>query len=112
MTGFANSPSDRVSRDGGVLSATVSVGDGGNAIQATSVPTPCRECYVAISPATPFAVHFAINTSVNVSLGAFLPISSGSGFEPVRIPIDDVSKIWLQSGGIPVKKIINITFRT
>ena len=112
MTGFANVEVGRVSRDGGVLAATITLADGTNPIRATSVPTPCRECYVGISPSRPFSIHFAINTSVNVSLGALLPTPDGRRYGPLRIPIDDVSKLWFQSATLPFDRVINITYRT
>lgn len=88
MTGFANTPVDRVSTDGGVVQVTLSTvaipGNGGTEL-------PCRECYV--TPEIGAAeMHVAINTSTNVSKGFILATASlGS---PTRIPIDDVNKLW------------------
>ncbi len=115
MTGFANVPVDRVSQGGGVIGILVSDA----ATQATSTPTPCRECYISYCPSiitTNQLVHFAIGTSLTVSLGACLPKSGvsdslGPGSAgALRVPIDDVSKLWFWGTAANCK--VGITYRT
>lgn len=107
MTDFSNAPADRVSNNGGVVGVTLL----SLATQATTTETGCRECYITSALASN-AVHFAINTSLTVSLGAFLPAASVAGGlhpTPVRVPIDDVSKLWF----FGVKAgLVGITYRT
>ncbi len=113
MTGFANVEVDRVSAGGGVLQASITGGT--RTVRATSVPTPCRECYVfAQAGIIAFDTYCAINTSVNVSLGATIPTVKSTGREvspAMRVPIDDVSKLWFHSPSAPGTKLINITYR-
>ncbi len=109
MTGFANAPVDRVSQGGGVVGVTLL----SLATQATTTVTSCRECYIT-SAEVSNAVHFAIGTSLTVSLGAFLPAATGNLVSvaaptPVRVPIDDVSKLWFF--GITAG-LVGITYRT
>jgi len=116
MSLFSNAEVDRVSNSGGVVGIVVS----DSATQATTVPTPCRECYVSYCPSTATIagnmVHFAINTSLTVSLGATLPKSIpanslGPGSDgSLKIPIDDVSKLWFYSIATAAK--VGITYRT
>ncbi len=107
MTGFANAPVDRVSQDGGVVGVTLL----SLATQATTTVISCRECYITSALASN-AVHFAIGTSLTVSLGAFVPAASVAGGErppPVRVPIDAVSKLWFF--GVTAG-LVGITYRT
>ncbi|KKL90439.1 hypothetical protein LCGC14_1904670 [marine sediment metagenome] len=109
MTDFANTPSDRVSRDGGHVGVTLL----SLATQATTTETGCRECYIT-SGAVSNAVHFSINTSTTVSLGALVPAIgalavSAPSPTPLRVPIDDVSKLWFF--GITAG-LVGITYRT
>ena len=109
MTGFANAEVDRVSQGGGALAVTLL----SLATQATTTVTSCRECYIN-SANTSNAVRFSINSSTTPSLGAFLPavgvVSDGQqGPGPMRVPIDDVGKLWffgVENG------VVGITYRT
>lgn len=115
MSGFSNAPSDIVSRDGGVATP---VANAGTTARVTSVPTPCRECYVFAQPGLlARTTYFAINTSVNVSLGATVPTISTAAAarantQPLRVPIDDVSKLWFFSAIAPGGGRVQITYRT
>ncbi len=109
MTGFANVQVNKVSQDGGVVGVVLLSG----ATQATTTETACRECYITSALASN-AVHFSIGTSLAVSLGAFVPAASVTGGErppPVRVPIDDVGKLWFFAADIGTK-VVNITYRT
>ncbi len=115
MTGFANADVQRVSQGGGSLQVTMPA-LGAVAIQATSTPTPCRECYIDVpSAGTNRDVHFAINTSVNVSLGAHIPSTSGdnkSRFSALRVPIDDLSKLWFWQTSFFLDNVVGVSYRT
>lgn len=126
MSLFSHAEVDRVSAGGGVIGVTVSnqATNGGShlAVQATSTPTPCRECYISHCPSIATgagnAVHFAIDVSVNVSLGATVPKSiPGNSLGPgssgvLRLPIDDVSKLWFFNTSDTVIAKVGITYRT
>ena len=107
MTGFSNTE-DRISYSGGHVGVTLL----SLATQATTTETGCRECYITSANASN-AVHFSINTSTTVSLGAFLPsaesTASVAASPALRVPIDDVSKLWffgVENG------LVGITYRT
>ncbi len=108
MTGFSNAE-DRISYSGGHVGVTLL----SLATQATTTETGCRECFITSVNASD-AVRFSINVSTTVSLGALLPaagvVSDGhQGPGPVRVLIDDVSKLWffgVEAG------LVGITYRT
>lgn len=109
MSGFANAEVDIVSQGGGVVGVTLL----SLATQATTTATECRECYIT-SAEVSNAVHFAIGTSLTVSLGAFLPAAAPAMVSvptpsPLRVPIYDVSKLWF----FGVKAgLVGISYRT
>lgn len=109
MTGFANVEVDRVSQGGGVVGVTLL----SLATQATTTVVSCRECYIT-SAEVSNAVHFAIGTSLTVSLGPFVPAAAPAMVSvptpsPLRVPIDAVSKLWF----FGVKTgLVGIAFRT
>lgn len=107
MSGFKNTLLTNTPTTGGVVGVTLStVAQQANA----GAELPCRECFITAN-AGAISCHVAINTSVNVSLGCIVPCASvAGGLQPIplRLPIDDVAKLWFfgTSGSI-----VNITFR-
>jgi hypothetical protein len=95
---YANVDAHVVSTDGGALTATVSLLAG---TQATSTSTPCRVCYLSQltgSTVVTFGISNETAAEAAASLGAYLPsASAGVRGEPLELPVDDVSKIYLSS---------------
>lgn len=107
MTEFANTPLTNTPQFGGVIGVTLStVAQQANAGAAV----PCREVFITAN-AGAISCHVAINTSTNVSLGCIVPSASVAGGlqpTPLRLPIDDVAKLWFFGTSA---SIVNITFR-
>jgi hypothetical protein len=87
---------------------TVAAGSTVNLNSGTILPT--KVMYLSGS-ANAGGVRFAIGTSVNVSLGAFLPTASvGAPYPaPLELPLDDAAKVWVFAS---VAASVGCTYRT
>ena len=101
MTLYANTPVHVVSTGGGVVKIIVPANTATQANGGTSIP--CRSLYLTRNGGAA-NVHWAINTSTNVSLGAVI----NSEIDAPDIAIDDVSKIWVFSTAVAS---VGITYR-
>lgn len=98
MSDYKNTPIDIASGGGGMCEVILSAN---NAVAGNSgVSLPCIEVFIqaAISNAKNAHVSFS---SANVSRAIIVPLTTAAaalsaqgGILPLRIPVDDVSKLW------------------
>ena len=101
MSLYANTDWTQVATNGGCVTVSVTAGTNAQGNGGTSLP--CKIAYISQGLLTASVVRFGVNASLTASLGAIVPTAEGGVSPsvplppPVRVAIDDVSKLWFAS---------------